>query len=106
MTNSGYCAGNSDRLGIELTSTATKLLHKYLAKAASELARLFTEQLGERADTDAKQLEQTFASLRSVSLDATRLIFAREMEQALRDMVQSGAAARIDKKKRKRKRKR
>jgi hypothetical protein len=31
-----------------------------------------------------------------------RLIFAREMEQVLRKMVESGEAARIDKKKRRR----
>ena len=95
-------------VGLDVATDATELLRKHLGKAAGELARLFAAQILGRggADGEAEQLERGFAELRSVSLDATRLIFAREMEQALREMVQSGAATRIDKKQRRRRRKR
>lgn len=95
-------------VGLDVATDATELLRKHLGKAAGELARLFASQLLGREDGEgeAEQLERGFAELRSVSLDATRLIFAREMEQALREMVQSGAATRIDKKQRRRRRKR
>lgn len=93
-------------VSVEVATEAVELLRRHLAKVARELAASFTAQLGERSDASADELERTFSELRGVSLDATRLIFAREMEEALRTMVRTGAVTRLDKKTRKRKRKR
>jgi DNA-binding transcriptional MerR regulator len=79
-------------VSVELAAGASAILQRHLGKAARELASYF----GEHAVVDA------LGELRSVGLETVRLIFAREMEQVLRKMVESGEASRLDKKKRRR----
>jgi DNA-binding transcriptional MerR regulator len=79
-------------VSVELAAGASAILQRHLGKAARELASYF----GEHAVVDA------LGELRAVGLETVRLIFAREMEQVLRKMVESGEASRLDKKKRRR----
>jgi DNA-binding transcriptional MerR regulator len=79
-------------IGVDVATGASAILQRHLAKAARELATYF----GEHAVLDA------LGELRAVGPETARLIFAREMEQVLRKMVETGEASRLDKKKRRR----
>lgn len=79
-------------VGVEVATGASAILQRHLAKAARELASYFGEQA----------VLESLAELRAVGPDTVRLIFAREMEQVLRRMVETGEASRLDKKKRRR----
>lgn len=89
---------------VEVATRASEILQKHLGKAARELAAFFAERAGDGFGKDASVagISDAYQRLRSVGLESVRLIFAREMEQVLRKMVESGEAARIDKKKRRR----
>ena len=89
---------------VDVATRASEILQKYLSKAARELAGFFAERAGDGFGKDASVagISDAYQRLRSVGLESVRLIFAREMEQVLRKMVESGEAARIDKKKRRR----
>jgi DNA-binding transcriptional MerR regulator len=95
-------------VGLEVAAGANAILQKHLGRAAGELAQHFAAHAGDGfgAHNSVAALTEAFRELRSHGLEAVRLIFAREMEQVLRKMIESGEAARIEKKKRsKRKRK-
>lgn len=79
-------------VGVEVATGASAILQRHLGKAARELATYF----GEHGVLEA------LGELRAVGPETVRLIFAREMEQVLRKMVESGEASRLDKKKRRR----
>jgi DNA-binding transcriptional MerR regulator len=79
-------------IGVDVATGASAILQRHLANAARELATYF----GEHAVLDA------LGELRAVGPETARLIFAREMEQVLRKMVETGEASRLDKKKRRR----
>jgi DNA-binding transcriptional MerR regulator len=89
---------------VEVATRASEILQKHLSKAARELAGFFAERAGDGfgKDDSVTGISDAYQRLRSVGLESVRLIFAREMEQVLRKMVESGEAARIDKKKRRR----
>jgi DNA-binding transcriptional MerR regulator len=93
-------------VSVEVATGASAILQRHLAKAARELAAYFTEHAGDgfgQGDS-VTALSDAFRELRTIGPESVRLIFAREMEQVLRKMVENGEAARIDKKKRRRKR--
>ena len=64
----------------------------------TDVGRVKEGQLG---ISDASKL---FTAFRMVGIDAVRLLFAREMESALRDLVASGKLAEVSARSRKRKR--
>lgn len=83
-------------VGIDL-ETATKasgILRKHLARAVAELVELFVGRVkeGRLGIADAGKL---FAAFRTVGVDAVRLLFAREMESELRDLLASGKLAEV-----------
>lgn len=91
-------------VGVDVSVGAAEIMQKHLTKAARDLSNFYAEQIGDALPgTDADDLDSSFAELRSASLDAVRLIFAREMEQTLRKLVETGEAARLDKKQKRRK---
>ncbi len=82
------------------------ILRKHLGRAASELVDYFFKRIGEgfgRAMT-AADLSDAYRALRPLGQEAVRIVFALEMERALRKLVESGATtalpARVRKKKR------
>jgi DNA-binding transcriptional MerR regulator len=83
-----------ERSGIDLetSAAAAKILRRHLSKAASEVSRHFLMHLantGSDASTPERAIE-AFDTLRPVGLEAIQLIFAQEMEKALRKAVESG----------------
>lgn len=78
--------------GVDLDTAraAAAILHKHLARAVKDLVELFVDRIrdGELALGDA---EATFATLRPLGTEAVKVMFAREMERVLRDLVSSGA---------------
>jgi DNA-binding transcriptional MerR regulator len=93
---------------IDVATKATEILQRHLGKAARELAGMFADRAGDGfgKDDSVAGISDAYERLRSVGPESVRLIFAREMEQVLRRMVETGEAARIDKKKRRSKTKR
>lgn len=75
---------------LEVVADASRLLRKRLAKAAEDLADLFLSRRGRRAPLAALLRE-----LRPTALEATRLIFAQEMERVLREWSDSGRTAKM-----------
>ncbi|NVB38032.1 MerR family transcriptional regulator [Pseudenhygromyxa sp. WMMC2535] len=91
-------------VSLEIAAGAQAILARHLGKAASELAEYFVEHAGSGfgQGKSVAGVTAAFLELRSLGLEAVRLLFAREMEQVLRHMVETGSAARIDKKRRRR----
>ncbi|WP_181198234.1 MerR family transcriptional regulator [Enhygromyxa salina] len=94
-------------VSVDVATGASAILQKHLAKAAKELAGFLRDHAGEgfgQSDSVAS-ISDAFRELRTIGPESVRLIFAREMEQVLRKMVETGEATRIEtKKKRRRKR--
>ncbi len=79
-----------DKVGVPLETAqgAFKLLQKHLGRLSEDLASYFIKNadvLGDRGDV--------LSELRPVSIDAVRVVFAREMERTVRKATESGAAA-------------
>ena len=91
-------------VAIDVATGASAILQRHLSKAARELAGYFGERAGDGfgKDESVAGIRDAYQGVRSVGLDAVRLIFAREMEQVLRRMVETGEAARLEKKKKRR----
>jgi DNA-binding transcriptional MerR regulator len=85
-----------ETVGIDL-ETATKasaILRKHLGRAVNELVDLFVGRVrdGQLGIADAGKL---FGAFRTVGVDAVRLLFAREMEGELRELLASGKLAQL-----------
>lgn len=92
-------AGRMEAAGVdlELSAKANEVLARHLGKAAKELTDLFVSQASsEGVETELSALVE---SLRGLGPEAVRMIFAREMERSLRELLESGRAAKIPKKK-------
>jgi DNA-binding transcriptional MerR regulator len=90
-------------IDLETATAASKILRKQLRRAVGELVELFVGQLedGQLGMADAGKL---FGALRSVGVDAVRLLFAREMEAELRELRASKKLTQISTHARKKKR--
>lgn len=91
--------------GVSLDTTvgAIDLLRKHLRRAARDLGDYVVEHAGEGfgVDPSGDDLGSALAALRPLGLDALRLVFGREMQRVLRDMVVSGEMAKLRRKKKK-----
>ena len=83
-----------ERTGVDLATSAAaaKLLRRHLSKAATEMSKHFLAHLANStADASTpERVTEAFKTLRPVGLEAVQLIFAQEMEKALRKAVESG----------------
>ncbi len=81
---------------LPLASAAFMIMQKHLREAAGELAAFFSEHRDEAfgSEPSAERLDGVFAALRPAALASVRLVFAREMEARLREMVRTGEVAR------------
>jgi DNA-binding transcriptional MerR regulator len=88
--------------GVELDvgAAAGDVLRKHLRRAVKELVELFVRGVRDGGVTLGDP-EATFATLRPLGTEAVKILFAREMEHALRGLVESGAVRALRKKKRK-----
>jgi DNA-binding transcriptional MerR regulator len=84
-------------LDLEITHGAAEILRKHLGRAAGELAEHFLEHAREGFGRNAEvaDLAAAFQALRPMGLEAVRVIFAQEMERALRKVKESGKISRL-----------
>ena len=77
---------------IETGAEAAALIRKRMRRAASDLLAHFLKRTGRgfaRAGS-ARDVGEAFAALRSAGTEAVRLVFAQEMERALRTAIERG----------------
>ncbi|MCA9714839.1 MAG: MerR family transcriptional regulator [Myxococcales bacterium] len=81
---------------LPLAVGAFMIMQTHMRSAAGELASYFNEHSGEAfgSEPTAERLERVFAALRPAALATVRLVFAREMESRLREMVREGEVPR------------
>ena len=72
---------------VELASEITDILRRRVARAADDLVSTLTKQAKKNVDRD---FVSSVEALRSVGLEAVRLVFAQEMERSLRRVVEKG----------------
>jgi hypothetical protein len=89
----------AEGIDLEVSTKAAKVLSKHLQRSAQELVELFVRD----ASGEGRDLAQTLRALRPLGLDAVRAVFAREMEQALAELVRSGRATKLPGTKKKKK---
>jgi DNA-binding transcriptional MerR regulator len=78
-------------VSLETAEGAHGILRKRLSRAADELAEFFIN----RSDLDThspEMISRSLEALRTIGIDAVRLVFAQEIERALRTMVEDGRA--------------
>jgi hypothetical protein len=93
--------------GIDL-ETAVKgadIVRKHMARTSADLVELFVKRASEGA-IETGDPQAMFRALRPTGLEAVRVIFGREMERALRKLLDSGKMATLPARVRKRRAKR
>jgi DNA-binding transcriptional MerR regulator len=81
-------------IDLETSTGAATLLRKHMARAAADLVEFFVDRAGQGA-IDAKDAGGLFEALRPTGQEAVRVVFGREMEKALRKLLESGKAAKL-----------
>lgn len=89
-------AGTLDRAGVDLetASEANDILARHMQKATRELVEHFYKHFGDIAPT-AVDWGSAVDGIRPIALEAVRLVFAQEMERALRELVDSGRTTKL-----------
>jgi DNA-binding transcriptional MerR regulator len=88
---------------LETASAASDVLRKHLVRGVRDLVKLFVERI-ERGRVTVGDSGALFATFRAVGIEAVRVLFAREMEAALRDLLASGKLAALSPRARRRQR--
>lgn len=88
---------------LQTASEAASIIRKHAARAARELAEHIFKRASEGFGRDATttDLREAIGALRPMSQEALRLIFGQEMDRVVRDLIESGKAADIPRKKKK-----
>lgn len=86
---------------LDTAAAAAEILRKHLRRAVKDLVELFVRGVRD-GGVELAEPEATFATLRPLGTEAVKVMFAREMEQALRGLVESGAVRALRGRKRKR----
>lgn len=83
-----------DEAGVDLDAAvkAEDILRRRISRAADDLAVHFSQHGGLGDDPTPQGVARSLEALREVGADAVRLIFAQEMERALRLLVEQGRA--------------
>jgi DNA-binding transcriptional MerR regulator len=81
---------------VENVRDVFRILNKHLSRLADDLTSYFIKN----ADALGDDVDEAYGELRPVSLEAVRVIFAREMERTTRKANESGAAAVLSRRKR------
>jgi DNA-binding transcriptional MerR regulator len=88
-------------IDLEMASRASAILRKHLSRAVADLVELFLDRVKD-GRIGIAQSGKLFETLRSVGIESVRVLFAREMEHALREVLASGKLAAISARKKKR----
>jgi DNA-binding transcriptional MerR regulator len=81
---------------LETVKGTFALLGKHLGRLSDDLVSFFVKN----ADALGDDADKAYAELRPVSLEAVRIVFAREMERTLRKATETGATAVFTRRKR------
>lgn len=86
---------------------AGEILRKHLRRAAEDLVSFFYRRSGRGFGRDlaAGDLADAYQALRPLGQESVRVVFAREMERALRKLLESGATAELPTRAKKKKKK-
>jgi DNA-binding transcriptional MerR regulator len=76
---------------LETAEAAHGILRRRLSRAADELADYFINRAGLN-ENSPESVSRSLEALRTMGIDAVRLVFAQEIERALRTMVEEGRA--------------
>ena len=92
--------------GVDLDTAleGADIVRKHMARTAADLVALFVKRAHDGA-IEATDAASIFQALRPTGIEAVRVIFGREMERALRKLLESGKMATLPAKVRKAKRK-
>src|SRR5262249_25767587 len=83
-------------IDLETATESSRILKKHLERCAHELVQHFVKRIGEGfGDGTAEGLGVAYEALRPTGFEAVRIIFAREMERELRQLIESGATAEV-----------
>ncbi len=85
---------------LETAATASAILRKHLSRAVGDLVDLFLERI-KHGNISIAQSGKLFETFRGVGVESVRVLFAREMETALRNVVASGKLASLSARRRK-----
>lgn len=79
-------------IGVDAAREASQILSRHLSKAAAELSRYFNEEVEMRSleEDSPEALGQLVQNLGPVALDAAKVIFAREMQRVMQQMLTEG----------------
>jgi DNA-binding transcriptional MerR regulator len=79
-------------IDLEMAAEASKLLRKHLGRAVTDLVALFVGRV-RSGQVDVTESGPLFEALRGAGTEAVRVLFARAMEKALRELAASGKVA-------------
>src|SRR5215471_4028628 len=84
-------------IDFETAVGASDILRKHLRRAAGELTEFFYKRIGEGfgRDVTANDLGEAYKALRPLGQESVRVLFGREMERALRKLLDSGATSEL-----------
>jgi DNA-binding transcriptional MerR regulator len=82
-------------IDFETAAGAAAIVRKYLRRATADLTSYFYKRIGEGfgRNVTAGDLGDAYKALRPLGQEAVRVVFAQEMERALRKLVDSGATS-------------
>jgi hypothetical protein len=73
---------------------ASKIMRKQMARAAGDLVDYFVKS-AQDGRIEPMDFGKFFEALRPTGIEAVRVIFGREMERALRELLESGKIAKL-----------
>lgn len=77
-------------VGIESAHIAQEIIRKQMSRASDDLVDYFVTHVQEGSGPE--DIARSVNALRSVGMDAVRLIFAQEIERAVREAIEQGRA--------------
>jgi DNA-binding transcriptional MerR regulator len=85
-----------ETVGVDLETAvgASAILRKQMARAASDLVDYFVKRAHD-GEIEPMDFGKLFEELRPTGIEAVRVIFGREMERALRKLLESGKMAKL-----------
>ena len=79
-------------INLELAAEASQRLRKHLGRAVSDLVELFVGHIKD-GHVDVGESGALFETLRAAGTESVRVLFARAIEKALRELLASGKVA-------------
>jgi DNA-binding transcriptional MerR regulator len=88
------------QIDLETAAGAARIAHKHLAKLAHELVDYHVKRVRD-GKLAVEDLGELFGALRPSGIEAVRVMFGREMERAMRELLASGKLAALPARRRK-----